>query len=237
MARRLAIVLLAALAARALPAVAADVVPAARAGEYVGRGDVTVEGRVVAAYASPLATVLAFAPNFAGFTATILAGDRAKFPGDLDERYRGKLLQLTGTVTAYRGKPEMQVRDPSQVKIVTDPNLTATPAATRAAAAPTPRPEDDELRQVIATLEARVAALEARVAGAEQTLAAQNPPPPLPPAGLAVGADGGAVRRTLGAPQEVQRRSDGDVWLYGTGRTVTFGPDGRVVAWTGFSGL
>src|SRR5690242_2490818 len=119
MARRLAVVLLAALVTRAMPAAAADVVPAARAGEYVGRGDVTIEGRVVAAYASPLATVLAFAPNFAGFTATILAGDRAKFPGDLDERYRGKLLQLTGPVTAYRGKPEMQVRDPSQVKIVT----------------------------------------------------------------------------------------------------------------------
>ena len=111
MARRLALAL-ALVGVLGVPA-RAEVVPVTRAGEYVGT-DATVEGRVVAVYASPLATVLGFAPNFAGFTATILAGDRAKFPGDVEERYRGKLMQLTGPVTAYRGKPEMQVRDPSQ---------------------------------------------------------------------------------------------------------------------------
>ena len=217
--------------------VAAEVVPVTRAGDFVGR-DVTVEGRVIAAYDSPLATVLGFAPNFAGFTATILATDRAKFPGNVDARYRDKLVQLTGSVTAYRGKPEMQLRDPSQVKIVTDPNLTPTPLPSRVTAAPTPQPEVEEMRQSMATLEARVAALEARVAGAEQTLAAENPPPPPPPIGLAVGADAAAVRRSLGSPHEVRRGNDGsEVWSYGTGRTVTFDADGRVAVWTGFAGL
>jgi hypothetical protein len=235
MARRLALAA-ALVSVLAVPALA-EIVPVTRAGEYVGR-DVTVEGRVVAVYDSPLATVLGFAPNFAGFTATILAADRAKFPGDVEERYRGKLVQLTGSVTAYRGKPEMPVRDPSQVKVVTDPNATPTPIATRAAVAPTPQPEIEEMRQTMATLEARVAALEARVAGAEQTLAALNPPPPPPPTGLAIGADAAAVRRTLGSPREVQRRNDGtEVWSYGTGRTVTFDTNGRVVVWTGFAGL
>jgi len=234
MARRLALAL-ALVGVLGVPA-RAEVVPVTRAGEYVGT-DATVEGRVVAVYASPLATVLGFAPNFAGFTATILAGDRAKFPGDVEERYRGKLMQLTGPVTAYRGKPEMQVRDPSQLKLITDPNATPTPIATRVVAAPTPGPEFEEMRQRIVALEERVAALEARVAGNEQTLGALNPPPPPPPTTLAVGADAAAVRRTLGSPREVQRGDDGgEIWIYGTGRSVTFGPDGRVVVWTGFAG-
>ena len=207
----------------------AETVPASRAGEFIGR-DVTIEGRVVAAYDSPLATVLAFAPNFAGFTARILAADRAKFPTDVAERYRGKLVQLTGPVTAYRGKPEMQVHDPSQLTVVVDPNLTPTPLASLPAPAPTPQAEIEELRRVIA-------ALEARVAGTERMLAAQNAPPP-PPPGLAVGADAATVRRLLGPPHQVQRGVDGsNVWLYGTGRTVTFDANGRVLAWTGIAGL
>ena len=54
-------------------------------------------------------------------------------------------------------------------------------------------------------------------------------------AGLGVGATGRSVRQALGAPNEVRRGPSGnEVWLYGTGRTVTFDADGRVVAWTGF---
>lgn len=223
------------LASLAMPALG-EVVPASRAGDYVGH-DVTIEGRVVAAYESPLATVLAFAPNFAGFTARILAADRAKFPADLDARYRGKVVQLTGSVTAYRGKPEMQVHDPSQLTLVVDPNATATPQATRSAPAPTPNAEIEEMRRTLAALEEHVAALEARLAGMEQTIAAQNAPPP-PPTRLALGADAAAVRASLGSPHEVRRGADGgEVWIYGTGRTVTFDSGGRVVLWTGFAGL
>src|SRR5262245_22260998 len=57
---------------------AGPTIAGSRAGDYVGQ-DVTIEGRVVAIHDSPLATVIAFAPNFAGFTATILAADRDKF--------------------------------------------------------------------------------------------------------------------------------------------------------------
>ncbi len=219
----------------ATPALA-EVVPVSRASEYVGH-DVTIEGRVVAAYDSPLATVLAFAPNFAGFTAAILARDRPKFPADVDARYRGKLVQLTGSVTAYRGKPEMQVRDPSQLTLVVDPDVTPTPQATRPAPAPTPNAELEEIHRALAALEEHIAALEARLAGVERTLAAETAPPPRP-TGLAIGADAAAVRTAIGSPREVQRGADGgEVWIYGTGRTVIFDRSGRVVLWTGFADL
>ena len=77
--------------------------------------DVTIEGRVTAIHESPLATVIAFGQNFAGFTATILAADRDKFPSDLDARIRDRVVRVSGTVTTYRGKPEMALRDPAQL--------------------------------------------------------------------------------------------------------------------------
>ena len=229
----LAVVILTLVVAGGRP-VSAETVPASKAGEYVGR-DVTVEGRVVATHASPTATVVAFSPNFAGFTATILAADRAKFPPDFEERYRGRLVQLTGRVSAYRGKPEMTVRDPSQMAIVVDPNMTPTAAVVpRPSPQPTPRVDVEEMQRVVGALEERVAALEARLFAAEQALSA----PPVvvgPPPRFGVGATASIVRASLGDPSDIRRRGDlGDVWLYAGGRSVTFDNSGRVVAWTGF---
>ncbi len=236
MVRRLGVPAVLALFACFAPVAFAETVPVSRAGEFVGH-EATIEGRVVGAYDSPLATVLAFAPNFAGFTVRILAADRVKFPTDAAERYRGKVVRITGSVTAYRGKPEMQVHDPTQVTVVVDPNATPTPLASPPSVAPTPQAEIEEMRRAIAALEERVDALEARVSGTERAIAAQNAPPP-PPSGLAVGADAATVRRLLGPPHEVQRGTDGSsVWSYGTGRTVTFDADGRVLGWTGVAGL
>src|SRR6185295_987444 len=129
----------------AAPAAArTDAVPVSKAGEQVGK-QATIEGRIVATHASPLATVLAFAPNFAGFTATILAADRPKFPLNFEDRYRDKLLRVTGPVTAYRGKPEMLLHEPSQVEVVAAPGETPLPPgvpppepATPVATPPTP---------------------------------------------------------------------------------------------------
>jgi hypothetical protein len=225
---------LALVVAAAATSVQAETVPASRAGEYVGR-DVTVEGRVVATHVSPTATVVAFAPNFAGFTATILASDRAKFPADFEERYRGRLVQLTGKIAAYRGKPEMTVRDPSQMAIVVDPNVTPTIAAAMSPVpVPTPRVDVEEMQRVVIALEERVAALEARLLAAEQALSAPVPAVGRPPR-FGVGASASTVRAALGDPTDIRKRGDiGDVWLYASGRSVTFDNSGRVVAWTGF---
>jgi hypothetical protein len=145
---------------------AAPVIAGSRAREYVGQA-VTIEGRVAAIHESPLASVLAFAPNFAGFTATILAGDRDKFPSDLETRLRDRLVRVNGTVTAYRGKPEMALRDPSQL-ILAPP-----PAAGSVAALPAPAPVAspdgalDEIRRALMRIEGRLESLDGRLRAVE----------------------------------------------------------------------
>jgi hypothetical protein len=156
-------------ASAAAPAAAAPAGPAiagSRAGDYVGQ-DVTVEGRVAAIHESPLATVLAFAPNFAGFTATILAADREKFPSDLEARLRDRLVRVSGTVTAYRGKPEMALRDPSQL-VLAPPPAPGSVAAVRSAPAATPDAAADEMRRALARIEARLDSIDARLRAVEQ---------------------------------------------------------------------
>ncbi len=153
-----------AVAPAAAPAPAAGpTIAGNRAGDYVGQ-DVTVEGRIVAIHESPLATVIGFAPNFAGFTATILIADRDKFPTDLEARVRNRVVRVSGTVTAYRGKPEMALRDPAQLVLTPPPG-----AGSIAAPAPTvaPAPPVDgsaqELRRSLARIEARLEAIEDRL--------------------------------------------------------------------------
>jgi hypothetical protein len=188
----LATLLLTAVSSRAADPPRADAPPAAppaatgptiagnRAGDYVGQ-DVTVEGRVAAIHESPLATVIGFAPNFAGFTATILAADRDKFPSDLEARVRNRVVRVSGTVTAYRGKPEMALRDPAQL-ILTPPaapgSITA-PMPTPAAAAVAPTDASmQELRRALARIEARLESLEDRLTTLEDTASAPNEPAP-----------------------------------------------------------
>ncbi len=226
---------------------AAETVPVGKATDYVGK-DVTIEGRVVATYESPLATVLAFGPNFAGFTASILAGDRPKFPSDLDARYRGRLVQVTGTINAYRGKPEMTIHEPSQLALVVDPNASPSPAAGPSVVPLVVIPPSTDLAQIresLAAIEERLGALEGRFTTVEQALATQadqaraaaatRPTPVANVRGLGIGASPADVRAALGRPEDVRNGLNGaEVWMYGTGRTVTFDDTGRVVAWTGF---
>lgn len=147
-------------------------VAGSRAGDYVGQ-DVTVEGRVAAIHESPLATVLGFSPNFAGFTATILAADRDKFPGDLEARIRDHVVRVSGTVTAYRGKPEMALRDPSQLVLAPPPGPGSV-AARPAAPAATPDASVEELRRALARIETRLEAIEGRLSTLEQTAPADG---------------------------------------------------------------
>lgn len=145
----------------------APAIAGSRAGDYVGQ-EVTIEGRVAAIHESPLATVLAFAPGFAGFTATILAGDRDKFPSDLAARVREHLVRVSGTVTAYRGKPEMALRDPSQLVMAPPP----APGSVAAYATPLPVATPDgslqDVRRALARIETRLESLEGRLNTLEQ---------------------------------------------------------------------
>jgi len=157
-----------------LPAIAGS-----RAGDYVGQ-EVTVEGRVVAIHESPLATVVAFSPNFAGFTATILAADRNKFPSDLEARLRDRTVRVSGTVTTYRGKPEMALRDPAQLVLpVPGPGSVAAQPAPSAAA--TPYAALDELRRALGRIETRLEAIEGRLTTIEETVPQDEEPALAPP--------------------------------------------------------
>ena len=145
----------------------APAIPGSRAGDYVGQ-DVTIEGRVTAIHESPLAAVLAFSQNFAGFTATILAADRDKFPSDLAARIRDRVVRVSGTVTTYRGKPEMALRDPSQLVLAPPPG----PGSVAAHPAPVPAATADgsaeELRRALNRIETRLEAIEGRLTTIEQ---------------------------------------------------------------------
>lgn len=218
-----------------------------KAADHVGK-EVTIEGRVFATHSSPLSTVLAFKPNFAGFTVSILAADRPKFPPDMEQRYRNKVVRVTGLVTAYRGKPEMTIRQPSQLVLVAGAEATPAPGHTPVpAASPSPDAALEENRRTLALIEARLAAIEGRLAAIEQSIEprlaaleqsfaqrAEMAHGERAPA-LALGAPVSEVRALLGDPSQASQGRAGEiVWLYGAGRSVTFDRGGRVVAWTGF---
>jgi len=50
------------------------------------------------------------------FTVLIWGNDRSRF-GDPEEMYQGKQLCVTGTITAYKGIPEIIARGPEQIKV------------------------------------------------------------------------------------------------------------------------
>jgi hypothetical protein len=102
----------------AAPARGADVIPWQDAGKHVGE-QAGVEGVVAAVHCSPLACSLAFEPTFTRFTAIIQAAKFDVFPPDqLEGRYRGKPVRVTGTIEAIDGKPRMQIAKPEAIAIV-----------------------------------------------------------------------------------------------------------------------
>ncbi len=50
------------------------------------------------------------------FTALIWGTERGKFPKPPEEMYSGQKVCVTGTITSYQGKPQIVVKDPSQIK-------------------------------------------------------------------------------------------------------------------------
>jgi len=89
------------------------------AARHVGQ-EVIVQGTV-----SQIATTVALTThiNFGGlypnhvFTATILKARQGLFTG-VRARFEGKVAQVQGTVRLYRGKPEIVIDEPSQLRLV-----------------------------------------------------------------------------------------------------------------------
>ena len=80
---------------------------------------VTVEGIIIASHNSGKACFLNFHENWKKyFTAVIFQSDFGKFPKQPELYYKGKKVQVTGKVKEYKGKPEIILKDPSQIRII-----------------------------------------------------------------------------------------------------------------------
>ena len=55
-------------------------------------------------------------PNYV-FTAYIGGSDRGKFEKPPEELYYGKAICVTGMIELYQGRPEIIVKDPSQIRV------------------------------------------------------------------------------------------------------------------------
>ena len=104
------------LALTAAPALAQTIQPP-EAKDHVGQV-VTVEGMVseVHKLASGRATFIDMGGRYPYnvFTAVIFSSDASKFP-DV-ETLNGKVVDITGRVTLYKGEPEIILNDPAQIK-------------------------------------------------------------------------------------------------------------------------
>lgn len=80
---------------------------------------VTVEGKVVTTYNSGKACFLNFHPDYKKyFTAVIFRSDFNKFPDYPHDYYLNKRVHVTGEIKEYQGKPEIILKDLSQIKII-----------------------------------------------------------------------------------------------------------------------
>ena len=101
----------------AASAKAQTVVAAADAPKHVGE-TVTVEGTVSAVHTDSRSgvTFIDMGGRFPdqAFTGVVFKADAGKFPNV--ESLTGKVVDITGPVHAYKGKPETILNDPAQLK-------------------------------------------------------------------------------------------------------------------------
>lgn len=238
----------------------ADVLPWQAAAKHVGE-EATVEGTVAAVHCSPLACSLAFEPTFTRFTATIQAQSFDAFPpAELEARYKGRRMRVTGTIESLDGKPRIQVAKPEALVLVQDekrPDAPRVAQGTDSDDVVTAQNEMlDRLDDILDRLEAisqQLAATEERVAGLlaqlderQRGFAAAQPPPATPPVvrppaaqalrSLKRGMSVAEVERLAGRPFRVIDNGNGwATWDYGGGRAITFDNRGRVQSLSGFA--
>mgnify|MGYP006301362325 FL=1 len=96
-------------------------IPWDQAADHVGEY-VTVKGRVVGTHfasgsrGSP--TFLNIGkpyPDPGRFTIVIWGENRSKFDGSPEDTYRGKMVEVTGTVSEYEGSPQIEAAHPDQI--------------------------------------------------------------------------------------------------------------------------
>jgi micrococcal nuclease len=95
------------------------VIGACQAGNYYGK-EVIVEGKVAATFRSKTNTVfLNFEKPYPNqcFSAVIFSSDQFKFVENPEKYYDQKNLRIRGKIQEYQGKPEIILKDPSQIEV------------------------------------------------------------------------------------------------------------------------
>lgn len=95
------------------------VVGACQAGNYYGE-EMIIEGKVTGTFRSKTNTVFlniekAY-PNQC-FVGVIFSSDQYKFASSPEEYYSNKVVRIKGEVKEYQGKPEIILKDPSQIEV------------------------------------------------------------------------------------------------------------------------
>lgn len=96
-----------------------EVVFVCNAGNYLGKV-VVVEGKVADAYRSKTNTVfLNFEKAYPNqcFTGVIFSSDQYKFVQNPESYYSGETVRIKGEIKEYESKPEIILKDPSQIEI------------------------------------------------------------------------------------------------------------------------
>ena len=89
----------------------------AEADDYYNR-HVIIEGIIVDTYDSGRVCFLNFHSDYQYFTAVIFACDFPGFPYPPDTYYLGKKVQIIGIIREYKESPEIIVKTPKQIKIL-----------------------------------------------------------------------------------------------------------------------
>lgn len=101
-----------------LPSLAQKIISWKDAHKYYGEY-VTVEGTIVDIYNSGKACFLNFHPDYKKyFTVVIFRSDFYKFPDSPEDYYLNKKVRVTGLIRKYRGKPEIILKNPENIKII-----------------------------------------------------------------------------------------------------------------------
>ena len=79
---------------------------------------VIVEGTIVSTFNSGIVCFLNFDTDYQYFSAVIFASDFVGFPMPLESFYLGKTVQIIGIIKEYNGSPEIIVKTPRQIRIL-----------------------------------------------------------------------------------------------------------------------
>ncbi|HDT14911.1 MAG TPA: hypothetical protein ENN55_01745, partial [Firmicutes bacterium] len=88
------------------------------AAKYIG-DYVEVEGKIVSSYNTGKVCFLNFHKDYMNhLTLVVFAGDYKRFPAEPDRIYTGKTVKAEGRVKLYKGRVEIIVKSPEQIKII-----------------------------------------------------------------------------------------------------------------------